>query len=171
MNRLEKNKIEELLSIIPNHPATRIMEITDNLEDLSIELKEFAKSHDFEYLLNILDSNYFNRIKDSFRDKNTIVHNIKLEQRRYVNMAKQYNFIFVTASIPLNIRDSFLKKIHSHILNGGNIILFLPKDDLEIRELWRQSLEDNLFVAISTIDIFEDYEIMIAKKMHGWGAL
>ncbi len=171
MSKLYKSGIEELLSIIPNHPATRIMEITDSLEDLSIELKEFAKKYDFEYLLNILDINYFNKIKDNFIDKNTIVHNIKLEQRRYVNMAKQYNFIFITASIPIDIRDNFLKKIHAHILNGGNIILFLPKDNFKIRELWRESLEDNLFVAISTIDIFRDYELMIAKKMHGWGGL
>ncbi len=170
MKSLEKKAITQLLSIIPNYPATRLLEINDGGEELSLELKRFAKERDFEYLLNIVDNEFYNRAKEIYSDGSScIVHKIKFEQRRYVNMAKQFDFAFITASIPLEIREEFLKKVHSHIKNAGNIILFLPKDDLKLKELWWQSLEDTLFVAINNIDMFKNYEIIIAKKMHGWG--
>ncbi len=170
MKSLEKKAIEQLLSIVPNYPATRLLEINDGGEELSLELKRFAKEREFEYLLNIVDDEFYNRAKEIYSDGNfCIVHKMKFEQRRYVNMAKQFDFAFITASIPLEIREEFLKKVHSHIKNSGNIILFLPKDDLKLKELWWQSLEDTLFVAINNIDMFKNYEIIIAKKMHGWG--
>ncbi len=170
MKSLEKKAIEQLLSIVPNYPATRLLEINDGGEELSLELKRFAKEREFEYLLNIVDDEFYNRAKEIYSDGNfCIVHKMKFEQRQYVNMAKQFDFAFITASIPLEIREEFLKKVHSHIKNSGNIILFLPKDDLKLKELWWQSLEDTLFVAINNIDMFKNYEIIIAKKMHGWG--
>jgi len=35
-------------------------------------------------------------------------------------------------------------------------------------KLW-QTLEDNFFVAINSIELSDDYNLLIAKKMHGWG--
>jgi hypothetical protein len=170
MKSLEKEGIEQLLSIVPNYPATRILEINDGGEDLSLELKRFSKNREFEYLLDTVDEEFYNRAKELYSDGEfCIVHKIKLEQRRYVNMAKQFDFAFITATIPLEFREEFLKKVHSHIKNSGNIILFLPKNDFKLRALWWQSLEDTLFVAINNIDLFKNYEIIIAKKMHGWG--
>ena len=94
---------------------------------------------------------------------------MKFEQRRYVSMAKQYDYIFVSATVPDKLQEQFAKTIHSHIKNAGNIILFLPKNDLMILDGWQQTFVDNYFVATNTIDIFENYEILISKKMHGWG--
>ncbi len=33
-----------------------------------------------------------------------------------------------------------------------------------------KDLEECYFVAINHIDIFDDYDVVTAKKMHGWGA-
>jgi hypothetical protein len=56
-------------------------------------------------------------------------------------------------------------------LNSGNIILFIEKNNLKDRHEWTQLLEDNYFVATNTIDdMFEYYDIVISKKMHGWGS-
>jgi hypothetical protein len=172
MRSLEKKSIEQIISIIPNHPATRILHISDGGEELSLELKEFAKRRDFEYLLNITNDIFYHKVKDRYSDgANCIVHKMRFEQRRYVNMAKQFDFLFVTAKIPNDFREEFLKRVHSHIKNAGNIILFLPKEDLEIKEQYLKSLEDTLFVAINSIDMFKNYEIIVAKKMHGWGKI
>jgi len=40
---------------------------------------------------------------------------------------------------------------------------------LKVLDRWQQVLEENYFVATNTIDMFEEYEILISKKMHGWG--
>jgi hypothetical protein len=67
------------------------------------------------------------------------------------------------------MQKQFTKTVYTHIKNGGNIIIFLPKNNLRVLDSWRQTLEENYFVASNTIDIFDEYEVLISKKMHGWG--
>ena len=169
MKKLESKKIEQLLSIIPEHPATRIMYISHNDLQLSDTLANFVKDRDYELLLNITDDIFYEEIKDRYKDKSTIVKKMNFQQRRYVSMAKLYDYIFVSSNVPDELQEQFAKSIHSHIKNAGNIILFLPKNDLRVLDTWQQVLDENYFVATNSIDIFENYEILISKKMHGWG--
>jgi hypothetical protein len=169
MKKLESKRIEQLLSIIPEHPATRIMYITQNDLQLSDLLASFVKKRDYEFLLNVTDDIFYEEVKDRYEDESTTVKKMKFEQRRYVSMAKQYDYIFVSATVPENLQEQFAKTIHSHIKNAGNIILFLPKNNLMILDSWQRTFVENYFVATNNIDIFENYEILISKKMHGWG--
>ena len=170
MKNLKYKRIEQLLSIIPEHPATRIMHISQSGLQLSDALASLAKKRDYEFLLNITNGIFYEEIKDRYIDnKECIVKKMKLQQRRYASMAKMYDYIFVTATVSDDIQGQFAKIVHGHIKNAGNIIIFLPKDDLRVLDSWRVTLEENYFVASNTIDIFDDYEILISKKMHGWG--
>jgi hypothetical protein len=132
-------------------------------------LASFVKKRDYEFLLNVTDDIFYEEVKDRYEDESTTVKKMKFEQRRYVSMAKQYDYIFVSATVPENLQEQFAKTIHSHIKNAGNIILFLPKNDLMILDSWQRTFVENYFVATNNIDIFENYEILISKKMHGWG--
>jgi len=171
MKQLEKKAIEQLLSIIPNHPAQRIMQISSGGKELTDNILELVKKEDYEFLLTITDENFYNSIKEKYdNESHCSVKLIKFENRRYVSMAKMYDYIFVTAEVPNESSNEFSKKIHSHIKNAGNLILFLPKNDLKTLDSWREILTENLFVAINNIDMFKNYEILIAKKMHGWGS-
>jgi len=170
MKKLESKSIEQLLSIIPEHPATRIMHISDGGEELSDSFRDFVEKHDYEYLLNTPSEEFFPKAKERYAEsKHCIIKKIKLQQRNYASMAKRYDYLFVTADIPEEMQEEFTKRVHPHIKNAGNIILFLPKNDLMILDRWRGYLEENFYVAINNIDMFENYEILIAKKMHGWG--
>ncbi len=51
MSRFEEHEILELLSIIPDHPATRILHITKNEIEFIETIKEFAEKRDYEYLV------------------------------------------------------------------------------------------------------------------------
>jgi hypothetical protein len=83
---------------------------------------------------------------------------------------KIYEYVFVTAKIEKEIRSDFVKRVHSIIKNSGNIIIFLPKGSYEERYSWIELLEDHYYVASNTIDdLFENYDVLISKKMHGWG--
>ncbi|SFV71612.1 hypothetical protein MNB_SV-13-950 [hydrothermal vent metagenome] len=169
MKNLELKKIEQLLSIIPNHPAIRIMHISQSGTQLSDALASFVKEREYEFLLNITNDVFYEEIKDRYRDNSSSVKKMKFEQRRYVSMAKIYDYVFVTANVPNEMQEQFVKNIYGHIKNAGNIIIFLEKNNLELLDSWRQLLEKNYFVATNTIDLFENYEIVISKKMHGWG--
>ena len=169
MKNLESKKIEQLLSIIPNHPAMRIMHISQSGTQLSDALATLAIEREYEFLLNVNSDVFYEEIKDAYPHDLCAVKKIKFEQRRYATMAKMYDYIFVTADIPDALQEQFSKTIHGHIKNAGNIILFLEKNNLKVLDGWRQLFEENYFVATNTIDLFEEYEIIISKKMHGWG--
>jgi uncharacterized protein (DUF2344 family) len=169
MKNLESKKIEQLLSIIPNHPAMRIMHISQSGTQLSDALVRLAIEREYEFLLNVNSDVFFEEIKDAYPNDLCSVKKIKFEQRRYATMAKMYDYIFVTADIPDALQEQFTKTIHGHIKNAGNIILFLEKNNLKVLDGWRQLFEENYFVATNTIDLFSEYEILISKKMHGWG--
>jgi hypothetical protein len=170
MKNLEPKRVEQLLSIIPQHPAMRIMQISQSGLQLSDALASFATDRDYEFLLNVTNDIFYEEIKDRYSDNQECkIKKLKLQQRRYVSMAKMYDFVFVTASIPNKMQEQFTKTVYTHIKNGGNIIIFLPKNNLRVLDSWRQTLEENYFVASNTIDIFDEYEVLISKKMHGWG--
>jgi len=170
MKKLENRLIKQLIEIIPNHPALRVLQFTDGGEQFSNILSEFCLSQEYEYQLNVLDEIFYQKAIELYG--NNMLSSVKLikwEQRRYTSHAKLYDFIFVTANVPKNHREFFSKTVHSHIKNAGHIILFLEKNNQQNLEEWYNILEENLFVAINNIDLFKNYDTLIAKKMHGWG--
>jgi hypothetical protein len=169
MKNLESKRIEQLLSIIPEHPALRIMHISQSGTQLSDALATLVKQREYEFLLNITNDIFYEEINSRYSDESSSVKKMKFEQRRYVSMAKTYDYIFVTSDVPVEMQEQFAKTIHGHIKNAGNIILFLEKNNLKVLDSWRQILEENYYVATNTIDLFKEYEIVISKKMHGWG--
>ena len=96
--------------------------------------------------------------------------NFPLQRRVYKIQAREYNVLFVSSIIDEENRNDFLKRSHQIIRSAGNIIIFVPKKDSHERDNWVALLEENLYVSTSIIDdIFEHYDIIISRKMHGWG--
>ena len=170
MKKLETESITQLLEIIPDHPGLRMSQFSDGGEAFSDALSNLCLKREHEYQLNVLDEVFFTKAKELYGNNNlSIVKRIKWDQRRYSSLAKQYDVVFITATVPDEHRKLFAKNIHSHIKSAGHLVLFLEKNNQENSDEWWIFLEEYLFVAISTLDIFENYEILIAKKMHGWG--
>jgi hypothetical protein len=66
------------------------------------------------------------------------------------------------------IDDKFIKKVYHSLENSAFIILISKKDKKSILEL-SEILDNNDFRAINSIDIFEEYNLVMAKKLHMWG--
>jgi hypothetical protein len=170
MKNLETKSIKQLLEIIPDHPGLRLSQFSDGGELFSDALSALCLEREYEYQLNILNEEFYPKAVERYGNNElSSVKKIKWEQRRYGSPAKQYDFLFITAEIPKEHRKFFAKTIHSHIKSAGHLILFLEKNNQKNIEEWYSFLEEYLFVAMNTIDLFENYEIFIAKKMHGWG--
>lgn len=170
MKKLESESINQLLEIIPNYPGLRVSQFSDGGEVFSNILYSLCVERGYEYQLNVFNEDFYIKAKNLYGgDKLSFVKLIKWNQRRYASLAKQYDVLFVTATVPNEHRELFTKNIYSHIKSAGHIILFLEKGNYQDIDEWRSFLEEYLFVSISTLDIFENYEILIAKKMHGWG--
>ena len=171
MKNIEKEKLETLLKIIGSNPSQRIVHFTDGGETFIDTLFDYCSPKEYLYQINCTDSSSFKNISETFKESTIAkVRELPVERKSYMMQGKQYDFLFVTSTVTEANRDDFLKKTHKIILNAGNIVIFVPKNDYAQRYNWIELLEENYYVATNTIDdLFENYDVIISKKMHGWG--
>jgi len=172
MKNLEKDKLETLLQIIGTNPSLRIAHFTEGEDGLTEALHDYCEAEGYEYQINCTDDSSTAMLSQKYNESSeTEVRALPLERNSYMKQAKQYDFVFVTSEVEERLRADFLKKVHRIILNAGNLILFIDKQNRQEKYQWIALLEENNYVATSTIDdLFEHYEIVISKKMHGWGS-
>jgi len=63
---------------------------------------------------------------------------------------------------------NLLKMYYTALENSANIIILVKKSKNNVEEI-KSLLEETNFRAANDIDIFEDYMMITAKKMHMWG--
>ena len=171
MKDLEKDQVKILLDIIGSNPSLQIAHFAQSGETITEMLSYYCHSRDYLYQINAVDADFYEKMSEKFKHTDTtVVKHFSLDRKSYMMQGRQYDFLFVTAVIEEEVRSDFLKRTHQIIRNAGNIIIFIPKDDLNERYNWIELLEAHNYVATSTIDnMFKYYDIIISKKMHGWG--
>ncbi len=170
MKQLEEERIDQLLGIITLYPAIRIMHFSDGSQLLTQKINTLCEQHDYDYQLNCTTDACYEEMEQRYSNADMIkIKRFDLNRPRYAIQAKLYDYLFVTAQIPDEEKLSFLKKTYSVIKNAGHILIFLSRDDLHQNHIWSELLLENNFVASNTLDIFMHYDVIIAKKMHGWG--
>ena len=136
--------ISPLFALIPNHPGIYISIIEDENFECIDELKQYANS-----INATLHANEFN-----------------FEEKRYNKHAIQYDFLFICANI--DRRKDMLEianKTYRVLKNAGHVFV-LSKKESTCR--LNNVFEESNFVAINTISLDDEYDVISAKKMHGW---
>ncbi len=171
MKNIEKDKLEKLLEIIPDSPALRIAHFSESGEMMTEIISNFCRKKEYEYQINCTNTSFFETISDNFKEiKEVKTLKFTIERPKYMIQGKIYEYLFVTTVIEKKMRSDFLKRAHGIIKNAGHILIFLPKGSYEERYDWMALLEEHYYVASNTIDdLFENYDVLISKKMHGWG--
>ncbi len=173
MKNLNTETLQSLFDIIGSNPSLQIAHFTQESNVLTQMLYEYCNQRDYLYQINSTSLTSFEEMKNEFKhNKNIQIKNIPLERKAYMIQGKQYDFLFVSTDIKEEMKSDFLKKAHNIISNAGNIVIFIGKNNREERYSWTTLLEEHDYVATSTIDdLFENYDVIISKKMHGWGSL
>lgn len=65
-------------------------------------------------------------------------------------------------------KERMLKSAYMTLANAGQIIIIEKKGAIAT-ELLQEYLQKHEFRASNTIELFQDYDLIIAKKMHMWG--
>ena len=66
-------------------------------------------------------------------------------------------------------KDKIVKIMYKALENSANIIILEKKSNNNLEEI-KDLLDKTSFVAINNIDLFEDYHLITAKKLHMWGS-
>ncbi|WP_320035843.1 hypothetical protein [Halarcobacter sp.] len=66
-------------------------------------------------------------------------------------------------------KELLLQKCYRALENSANIIILENKTNNNLDEI-RELLDKTSFVAINSIELFDNYELITAKKLHMWGS-
>lgn len=141
----ELNLFKQLFQEVPN---IAILHINNGLDFLNPIIEELSSS--FEGNLKLI----------KFIDENSA--RLKASSREF-----EYIILSDTLSYCPN-KDKILKLMYRALENSANIIILEKKSNNNLEEI-KILLDETSFVAINNIDLFEEYYLITAKKMHMWG--
>ena len=171
MSSVEKNDLKSLLTLIADRPSTRIVHFSDGEKNFCDALLQLCHEKEYAYQLNATTPLFYETIKEEYNTFPSIhLINFSLARPKYFIQGKEYDYLFVTSHIEKEQREDFLSKCYPIIKTAGNIILVIPTKGKEAKKHWLPLLEAKGYVASSILDDWIDgYDILISKRMHGWG--
>jgi len=171
MKNLESTQVEELLQILAKKPGQRIVHFTDSNHTLTKHLQHFCQSIDTQYYLYCINDSCYDEVKPIYSDAShmkTIKFNLR--RPRYLIQGIEYDYLIATLDFNTEDKREFLEKCYPIIRTGGNIIILIENSTASERDEWSTLLEETYYLSVNIIDnIFDDYDVIVAKRMHGWG--
>lgn len=169
MENIDYTELYKLLSIIQDTPMLRVGHFTDSDNSLCKILSQFCQENEYQYIINSTKKKSTLSIQTRYADNNfTSVRNFDLDKKSYLQNGLFYEYLFITTTIPDTQKDTFLKKCYRSIKNSGLIIIF-TQEAKSAQQKWHELLEANYYVATSNIELDDKNNVIISKKMHGWG--
>ncbi|MEA3498191.1 MAG: hypothetical protein U9R16_03940 [Campylobacterota bacterium] len=143
---------------------------------MSKELEQFSQLFGMTPSISILDINNsceditktLNRLVEPEDGKVTTLYTTNLNELRVKVKRSNYDYAVLSASFLNQEEKNLFMKIVSLGLRDSGYIIFLEEKDKQIDEIYTL-LEEYDFGAISSIDIFENYQLIMGKKLHMWG--
>jgi len=154
----------EFLELIHLTPATRVLEISSHADELSLALAEHLKTVGGEFHLQLYPGTH----------KTPSLDNVKFGEVKdfsspFRAIAREYSAIVLRDILDQHtFPDRIVKATYKSLLNATELIIVQKKESMNIDKM-KAFLDNNEFRAANEIDIFEDYHVVVGKKMHMWG--
>ena len=142
-----KKELEEFSSLVQLTPSISILDLNNNFSDLTVCLNNLVAS--CQGKISTIESSPVNNLRAKIKRSN-------------------YDYA-VISDIILNSEDknSMMKIISNGLRDAGYIVILEPKEK-PLYDIYNL-LEEFDYGAVSSIDIFDDYSLIIGKKLHMWG--
>jgi len=171
MKTLDPKQVKQLLGIIQSKPGQRIVHFSEKEYGLSTVFHQFSQENDNNYYLYCTEKAFYEIAKETYQDESHIrVVNFNTQRPRYMIQGIEYDYLIVNIDFEQEDKAVFLGKCYPIIRTGGNIILLIPNASSQICDEWQSVLEEKYYVSVNIIDnIFDDFDVIVARRMHGWG--
>ncbi|MEA3512315.1 MAG: hypothetical protein U9R37_01800 [Campylobacterota bacterium] len=144
-----KNELIQFRELFDKFPHLAILHIDNGCSDIKSELLSIIEDLDGEFIYK--DISDINPLK--FRPKN-----------------REFEYALISDCLHLiDDKQKFITSVYHSLENSAFIILLSRKGNMEVGEMI-ELLDECNFRAVNDIDIFEEYDLVMAKKLHMWGA-
>jgi len=171
MKSLESNQVEQLLQILQKKHGQRIVHFCESPNIFIENLHQFCQTYDNAYYLYCTKDECYDTSLLHYTDQSHIkIFKFMLRRPRYLMQGIEYDYLISTLDFSSEDKEIFLEKCYPIIRTGGNIIIIIPNSSYAERDEWWDILEKQYYVSVSIIDdMFDEYDVIVAKRMHGWG--
>lgn len=146
---MEQREFELFKTLFESSPNLAILHLHDNCDSVQSYLQKIVQSTNGE-----LTTKEFKSIEpNQFRLKD-----------------RNFEYAIISDCLhKIESLDRFITNIYHSLENSAFIILLQKKETMSCEEM-KELLDRNNFRAVNDIAIFEEYFLVMAKKLHMWGA-
>ena len=144
---------------------TKSLELFKDLFAPFEAIKVLHINHKVDFLQKTIDD-----VVESLNGSCDIKHFEQESDARLRATAREYEYIVLSDILSHCPNASkTVAQMYKALENSANIIILEKKSHHNVDEI-KSLLDEASFVAINTIDLFEEYTIITAKKLHMWGS-
>lgn len=159
--------LSQFLNLFTPRPGNHYLQVSTAVDEITVALDAMMKNVDGELHLALYNE------KDV--DVSKLYPDAKIQQTR--NLKHPFRALPRNSDIVVlqNILDRhenpklILKTTYTTLANAAYVIVMQKKGTMDFWAM-RELLEEHEFRSPNEIDVLPEYDIMMAKKMHMWGA-
>ncbi|MCX6075808.1 MAG: hypothetical protein NTW78_02855 [Campylobacterales bacterium] len=157
--------LTQFLQLFHPYPGNRYLQVTTQADETTTALHKILKGVNGELSLAIYSEQNF-----SLQFPDTKIQNIQNFQDPFRAIPREFDMVMFKDIFCLHENKKMILKIaYTTLANTAHIIIIEKKGIMDI-EATKCMLEDFEFRASNAIDVLEGYDLIMAKKMHMWGA-
>jgi len=158
--------LKQFLELFNPYPGNNYLLITTKVDEITEKLYELMKSVDG--VLNLVVYNE-DELDLSLKFPTANIQYIKNFKQPFRALPRTNDIvIFQDVFHQHSNKNGILKIAYTTLANAAEIIIMQERDKMDIEETLN-TLEEFEFRSQNYIDVLEEYDLVIAKKLHMWG--
>jgi len=159
-------QLDQFLELFHPLPGNHYLQVTTKQDATTQALLERIKEVDGEFRLALYGEDEL-RLDDTLTDAK--VQYIKKFNTPFRALPRDNDIVILKDILSVHTNPKLLVKIaYTTLANTADIVIMEKKGTMDI-EATKQLLEDFEFRAPNSIDVLDEYDLVMAKKMHMWG--
>lgn len=159
--------LKQFLELFNPLPGNKYLQVTTFADETTTALYEMLQNVDGELNLAVYDENAKELSPDFSNIKVQYIKNFKHPFRA---VPRDYDIVIFKDIFHLHSNPkAILKLAYTTLANTAHIIIMQEKGTMNI-EAMKTLLQEHEFRAPNAIDVLAEYDLVMAKKMHMWGA-
>lgn len=156
---------QEFLDLFHPQPGYKLLEVTTHAGEISSLLIDFLKPYDGRLAV----AQYPGEHESFEASENLKLQNVPDFTKVFRALPRDNDIVILNDILHRHhLPDRILKAVYTTLANTGEVIIMAPKGEMDLHQMC-QELENAEYRAPNPIDIFAEYDLVMAKKMHMWG--
>ncbi|MEA3374466.1 MAG: hypothetical protein U9Q62_12345 [Campylobacterota bacterium] len=161
----QKKEHREFLELFHPQPGYKLLEVTTHADALTQLLIDFLIPYDGRLSLSLFPGEH----QHFEASEHLKLHTVPDFAKPFRALPRDNDIVILHDVFHRHTSpERILKACYTTLANTGEVIITVPKGEMDIVKMY-EDLEKSEYRAANQIDIFEEYDLVMAKKMHMWG--